>query len=102
MIHKWVFKHRREEQLARLISKKFPKLGDRLLGVIELQDQKETRESLSPELRKAAMAYVAAQASKRDMDDALPLSRHKKLAFGVLLGAAAAVAAFMSSTRTPA
>ncbi|MGC6464303.1 MAG: hypothetical protein ACON5N_01850 [Akkermansiaceae bacterium] len=85
-IRRWVFGHKREDQIARLIAKKFPKLGDRLLGIIELQDQKETREALSPELRAAAMAHVAAQAAKRDMGDALPNSRHKKLAIAVAMG----------------
>lgn len=88
-VRRWVYGHRREEQLARLISRKFPKLGDRLLGIVELQDQKEAKEALSPELRAAAMVHVANQAAKRDMKDALPYSRHKKLALGVLMGAAA-------------
>ena len=88
-VRRWVYGHRREEQLARLISRKFPKLGDRLLGIVELQDQKEAQEALSPELRAAAMIHVANQAAKRDMNDALPYSRHKKLALGVLMGAAA-------------
>jgi len=82
-IRRWVHGHRREEQLARLIAKKFPKLGDRLLGVVELQDQTEASASLSPELRAAAMAHVAQQASHRNMAEALPASRHKKLALGV-------------------
>jgi len=34
-INRWVFKHRKENQLAQLISKHFPHLGDRLLGVVE-------------------------------------------------------------------
>ncbi|YCM44448.1 hypothetical protein V2O64_00250 [Verrucomicrobiaceae bacterium 227] len=87
-VRRWVFGHQREDQLARLISKKFPKLGDRLLGIIELQDQQETREALSPELRAAAMAHVAAQAAKQDMDQALPKSRDKKLAIAVTAGIA--------------
>ena len=65
-VRRWVYGHRREEQLARLISRKFPKLGDRLLGIVELQDQKEAQEALSPELRAAAMIHVANQAAKRD------------------------------------
>lgn len=90
-VRRWVYGHRREEQLARLISKKFPKLGDRLLGIVELQDQHETREALSPELREAAMIHVANQAAKRDMNEALPYSRHKKLAIGVAAGVAAII-----------
>ena len=88
-VRRWVYGHRREEQLARLISRKFPKLGDRLLGIVELQGQQEAKEVMSPELRAAAMIHVANQAAKRDMNEALPYSRHKKLALGVLMGAAA-------------
>ncbi len=88
-VRRWVYGHRREEQLARLISRKFPKLGDRLLGIVELKDQEESQEAMSPELRAAAMIHVANQAAKRNMNDALPYSRHKKLALGVLMGAAA-------------
>ena len=88
-VRSWVYGHRREEQLARLISRKFPKLGDRLLGIVELQDQQEAKEAMSPELRAAAMIHVANQAAKRNMNEALPYSRHKKLALGVLMGAAA-------------
>jgi len=88
-VRRWVYGHRREEQLARLISRKFPKLGDRLLGIVELQDQQESKEAMSPELRAAAMIHVANQAAKRNMNEALPYSRHKKLALGVFMGAAA-------------
>ena len=88
-VRRWVYGHRREEQLARLISRKFPKLGDRLLGIVELQDQQEAKGVMSPELRAAAMIHVANQAAKRDMNEALPYSRHKKLALGVLMGGAA-------------
>ena len=93
-VRRWVFGHQREDQLARLISKKFPKLGDRLLGIIELQDQKETREALSPELRNAAMIHVAAQAAKQNMDEALPKSRDKKLAVAVAAGIAMIITGF--------
>lgn len=93
-VRRWVYGHRREEQLARLIAKKFPRLGDRLLGIVELQAQDETRESLSPELRAAAMIHVANQAAQRDMTQALPYSRHKKLALAVTLGLAAIVFGF--------
>ena len=77
-IHRWVYRHRREYQLARLISLRFPKLGDRLLGAVELQDQKEGEETLSPQLRAAAMNNVAAEASKLDLTAALPTPLHRK------------------------
>ena len=61
-MRRWVWGHRRENELARLIAQKHPDLGDRLLGIIELQQQNETKDSLSPRLRMAAMETVAADA----------------------------------------
>jgi len=99
MVRRWVFGHRREDQLAKLIAKKFPKLGDRLLGIVELQDQSESRETLSPELRAAAMEHVARQAAKRDMTEALPNSRHRKLAVGVILALFLALIGFIVAPK---
>lgn len=76
-LHRWVWGHRHEGQLARLIAKKYPGLGDRLLGVIELQAQDENGDTLSPRLREAAMQVVAAEAQRRELDDALPAARHR-------------------------
>lgn len=93
-VHRWVWGHRRENQLARLIAQRFPGLGDRLLGVIELQDQKEHSGSLSPRLRAAAMEAVAIEARDRQLVDALPPGRHRRWALAALLlfiGAAAAL-----------
>jgi hypothetical protein len=83
-MHRWVFGHRRQDQLARLISRSFPKLGDRLLGTIELQDQSESAESLSPRLRSAAMENVAEEAKQRNFESALPASMHRRWSLAVL------------------
>lgn len=93
-LHRWVWRHRRESQLARLIAKRFPGLGDRLLGVIELQDQHEAEDSMSPRLRAAAMEAVAEEAAKRKLDDAMPPSRHHRWAWVLaIMGLAILVAA---------
>lgn len=84
-INRWVFKHRRENQLARLIAKHYPRLGDRLLGVVELQDQNEAATSMSPRLRSAAMEEVAKAVMEKDLDNALPASSHHKWGFVVAL-----------------
>lgn len=94
-IHRWVFGHRREDQLARLIARKFPRLGDRLLGVVELQDQQESAESLSPELRNAAMKAVASQARGRNFERALPNTRHRSWSLAVLATFAIAAGALV-------
>lgn len=76
-MHRWVWKHRRENQLARLIAKKHPGLGDRLLGVIELQDDDTQLDGLSPQLRDAAMKAVAAEATRRHLDTSLPNTKYR-------------------------
>jgi len=82
-INRWVFKHRKENQIARLISEHYPHLGDRLLGVVELQNQDESQTALSPELREAAMIAVAQDAGKQDLDKALSNSWTRKLGLGL-------------------
>lgn len=96
-IHRWVFGHRRENQLARLISRRFPKLGDRLLGAVELQDQTEAKDTLSPALRAAAMRTVAADAASKDLSEALPAARHRKWSLAVMALFIGAVAALVTA-----
>ncbi|MFC7338803.1 hypothetical protein ACFQY0_16525 [Haloferula chungangensis] len=83
-LHRWVWGHRHDNQLARLIARKHPGLGDRLLGVVELQKQLENEDSLSPRLRAAAMEAVAAEAEKRKLNDSLPASRHRRWSLAVI------------------
>lgn len=98
-LHRWVWGHRREDQLAKLISKRFPGLGDRLLGVIELQAQREADDSLSPRLRAAAMEVVAAEAGKKDFEAALPTPRHLKWALGAMVLIGIVATAFLLTPK---
>ncbi len=98
-VHRWVWRQRREEQLARLIARRYPGLGDRLLGVIELQGQAANVESLSPRLRQAAMEAVAVETARRRLDEALPPQRHRRWSLVAILLAGAAVATFMFTPR---
>jgi hypothetical protein len=98
-LHRWVWRQRREAQLARLIARRYPGLGDRLLGVIELQDQSESADSLSPRLREAAMEAVAAETGRRRLDEALPPQRHRSWGLSAMLLATGAAAAFMLTPR---
>jgi hypothetical protein len=82
-INRWVFNHRRENQLAQLIAKQYPRLGDRLLGAVELQTQNDS--SISPRLRDAAMAEVAKEIDARSLENALPRSWRKRWAAAVFL-----------------
>lgn len=98
-LHRWVWRQRRESQLARLIAKRYPGLGDRLLGVIELQNQAGSPDSFSLRLRDAAMAAVAIETGKRQLADALPPSQHRRWALAAMMLAALATAAFLFTPR---
>ncbi|MBK1835075.1 hypothetical protein [Roseibacillus ishigakijimensis] len=94
-VNRWIFKNRRENQLARLISRKFPRLGDRLLGVLELSSQNESSATFSPALRAAATRDVAAAAAKRDFAEALPQNRNRLGLVTVAVLALLAAGAFL-------
>ena len=98
-LHRWVWRQRRETQLARLIAKRYPGLGDRLLGVIELQNQAANANTLSPRLREAAMASVAIETGKRNLGDALPKQRHLGWTISALCLALVAAAALTLTPR---
>jgi hypothetical protein len=75
-LHRWVWRNRRLEQLARLLSRKHPHVGDQLLGVIELVEN-DAEQARSRTLCEAAIEQVAHDAQKRDFRDAVPNPRHR-------------------------
>jgi hypothetical protein len=75
-LHRWVWRQRRPDQLARLLARKHPRIGDQLLGVIELAHD-DSEQSRSRRLVEAAIEQVANDAAKRDFRDAVPKPRHK-------------------------
>ena len=76
------------EQLARLLTAKLPRLGDQLLGIIELVHSKG-EQARSRALCEAAVRCVARDAEKCNLDVAAPTSRHRAWAMfaGVLVAA---------------
>lgn len=98
-LHRWVWGQRRDTQLARLIARRYPGLGDRLLGVIELQNQQGSADSLSPRLREAAMQAVAGEVAQRKLVEALPPQRHRTWAALALSLAVIVVGAFLITPR---
>ena len=98
-LHRWIWKHRREAELARLIARRYPGLGDRLLGVIELQSQSGNADTLSPRLRAAAMEAVAAEAGKRKLNEALPPPKHRRWGLVAVLLIAGAATALVVTPR---
>ena len=92
-LHRWVWRNRRLEQLARLLARKHPRIGDQLLGIIELA-QNEAEQHRSRALCQAAIEQVSRDASKRDFRDAVPRPRHKQWAWTLAVPSAIAVALF--------
>jgi hypothetical protein len=89
--HRWVWRQRTLDQLARLVSRRYPSMGDQMLGVIELvRSEAEQHRSLA--LCQAAIGHVAAEAAKRDFSDAVPRPRHRLWIWLAAAPAAMAVA----------
>lgn len=86
--HRWVWGTRKMEQVAGLVRHNFPRLGDQLLGVVELA-LSEQLSSESSDLRRAAINQVDETMRDRDLSDAVPNPRHglwlKTAAFPVAL-----------------
>lgn len=89
-LHRWIWRYRSLEQLARLLSRKLPRVGDQLLGIIELAHS-ESEQARSRMLCEAAIVQVAEDAEKRDFRDATPTS-HDRLWVGLAVAAIAVVA----------
>jgi hypothetical protein len=84
-MHRWIWRRRRLDQLARLLSRTHPSIGDQLLGIIELVDS-ESEQARSIALCEAAVEQVAEKAQSRDFSDAIPNPKHRRravLALGV-------------------
>jgi hypothetical protein len=86
-LHRWVWRQRRLEQLARLLSRTHPRIGDQLLGIIELVHS-ESEQARSLTLCEAAVKQVAERARPSDFADAVPNPKHR-LRTALAVGAAA-------------
>ena len=93
--HRWVWRQRSLEQVARLIERRFPAVGDELRGIIEIVRGGGAGESKSRTLCEAAVAQVAERSARVDFRAATPPSRPWRWAVGaaVPLAAAAVLAA---------
>jgi hypothetical protein len=74
-LHRWIWRVRCLEQLARVLTGKLPRLGDQLLGIIELSHS-EGEQARSRALCEAAIRHVAHDAQKHNLCDAAPDARH--------------------------
>ncbi len=88
-LHRWIWRQRKLEQLARLLARKHPSVGDQLLGIIELVHS-ESEQARSLTLCEAAVKQVAEVATKRDFSDSVPNPKHRRR--GVMAGVALTIA----------
>lgn len=75
----WIFNKRDSRALAILVQQKFRRLGDRLLGIVELSNEKERPAHFSAELYQAAIHQVAEEADKYNFREAVDKRAAKKL-----------------------
>ncbi len=80
----WVLSPRDDRRLSLLIQKKYRKLGDTLLGAIELAEGRVQDDALSQELRVAAIGSVAQQAAQFNFLRAVNWRRTGRVAAGAL------------------
>ena len=79
-LRRWVLGHRRLDQVARLVRRRFPRLGDELLGIVELAQGRDDRNT-SPVLYRAAVRQVDRQLATSDLSGALPPARCRSWAW---------------------
>lgn len=88
---RWIWRQRGLDQVARLVARRFPSIGDQLLGIIEIV-RTGTAEGRSRALCAAAVAQVAERSRSYDFRKAVPPARLRLWAVLAALPAAAAVA----------
>ena len=91
--HRWVWKQRRLEDAARLIRRRFPRLGDQLLGIVELAKMESGQGGRSETLVRAAMAQAAEAVKDQDFNKAVPHARHRSWAYACVAVLALSAAA---------
>lgn len=80
----WVWRRRDLRAFASLVQKHYRRLGDRLLGIVELADEQRRPPNMSPSLCRAAIRQVADEAGQFDFGQAIN-PRQTKLYFTALL-----------------
>lgn len=77
IVYRWVWQRRELEQLARLLAGDQPRIGDRLLGVIELVQNQQDRHT-SPGLCRAAIQQVADDIEQLDFQRSVPVKTYRR------------------------
>jgi len=94
--HKWVWRQRRLEDAARLLRWKFPRLGDQLLGIVELAKEDSNVTGRSERLVQAAMAQADEAVKDQNFSDAVPKATHRQWGWAAAGAAVVVVAGFVA------
>lgn len=81
----WVLQPRDYRALSVLVQTHFRKLGDRLLGIVELANVKSRPPNISPALCRAAIQQVSTEAIKFDFRDAVATRRPRMFFIAAVL-----------------
>jgi hypothetical protein len=81
-MRRWIWRRRDLRDLANLVQKKYRRLGDRLLGVVELSNEERHYANFSPALYHAAIHQVADQAKGFDFAQSVSVAAARNAAFG--------------------
>lgn len=98
-LKRWVLKRRTQKDLAAIVQRRFQRLGDRLLGIVELSSEEKHVHGFSPELYRAAIRQVAAESSQYDFTQAVPHGGFARASRLALVGAGVATLSFMAFPR---
>ena len=74
----WVFHRRDLKSLSELVQRHYKRLGDRLLGIVELSDESKRPADISPSLCRAAIRQVAGEAEQFDFTAAVDARQTRK------------------------
>ena len=92
--HRWVWRQRGLEQAARLLRHRYPRLGDQLLGIVELAREGESAAG-SETLVRAAMVQVDDRVRDRDLSDGVPDPKHRRWGWAAVAVTALALTAMI-------
>src|SRR5690606_9636239 len=94
--HRWVWRQRTLADAARYLKRRHPRLGDELLGIVELAHHHPGDQSRP--LIEAAMRQIDERVADRDFSDAVPTRRYGRRLVGALaaLALAGLLLAFVS------
>ncbi len=98
---RWVVRQRSLRDLAVIVQRRHRRLGDRLLGIVELADEHNRPAHFSPELYRAAIGQVSEESARYEFGEAVSSARARRNALAaVSLLAIAVIAALVLPQAT--